>query len=346
MPSLAGSISSPIVHVLVVLVATGVIWVGSTWFERSAQDLSQYYGLPPVVQGSVVVAIGSSFPEFASVVVAGFLGVFEMGVGAIVGSALFNILVIPGLSGWLTDKPLEVSREVVYKEAQFYMIAVAALVITFALAVIYLPVEGGGGHLYGQITRPLAAVPLALYGVYLFVQYQDVSDHGAGTKPRGFSLVRSWGWLTLGLLVILLAVHQLVASVELLGSTFGVPEFLAGVTIVAAATSVPDTILSVRSAIDENGAVSLGNVLGSNTFDLLVVIPAGVMIVGTVVVNFSTAVPMFGILTVATILLFAFLRTELTLTETESIALLVVYGLFVVWIVAETLGISRLLGTI
>jgi len=107
-------------------------------------------------------------------------------------------------------------------------------------------------------------------------------------------------------LVILVAVEQLVGGVESLSQTFGIPEFLAGITIIAAATSLPDTLVSVRSAKADKGITSLGNVLGSNTFDLLVAIPIGVLIVGSVSVDFAVAVPMLGVLTLATVLLFTF----------------------------------------
>lgn len=332
--------NTPIVTVLGIVVATGFIWLGSGWLETSAEYLSVYYGLPAVVQGSIVVAVGSSFPELASVVFTALGGTPDMGIGAIVGSAIFNILVIPALSGIVSDGPLETNRTIVYKEAQFYMIAVSALVVTFALAVIYVPVHNGP-TLAGQLTRPLVLLPLLLYGLYLFIQWQDVSDHDAEDAITGISVSREWGRLAAGLLVILIAVEQLVGGVESLSHTFGIPEFLAGVTIVAAATSLPDTLVSVRSAKAGKGLTSLGNVLGSNTFDLLVAIPVGVLIAGTVTVDFAVAVPMLGVLTLATVLLFTILRTDLSITGIEAYTLLFTYGLFVAWIVAETIGATH-----
>jgi cation:H+ antiporter len=334
--------NTPTVSVLVIVVATGFIWLGSGWLEASAEQLSAYYGLPAVVQGSVVVAVGSSFPELSSVVFTALAGVFDMGVGAIVGSAVFNVLVIPALAGLTSDTDLETSRAIVYKEAQFYMIAVATLIVTFALGVIYLPVPGESA-LVGRLTRPLAAIPLLLYGLYLFIQWQDVGDYEADDAGEGIAVGRAWGKLAVGLIVILVAVEQLVGGVEFLAGTFGVPDFLAGVTIVAAATSLPDTLVSVRSARAGEGVTSLGNVLGSNTFDLLVAIPVGVLIVGSVPVDFAVAVPMFGVLTLATVLLFAVLRTELSLTSAEAYALLGAYVLFVAWVVAETVGATQVI---
>jgi cation:H+ antiporter len=332
---------SPVVAVLAIVAATGVIWVGSGWLESSAERLSAHYGLPAVVQGSVVVAVGSSFPELASVVVAGLEGSFDLGIGAIVGSAIFNVLVIPALSGLASDTDLEASREIVYKEAQFYMIAVSAMVVTFAFAVIYVP--DADAALLGTLTRPLVVIPLALYGLYLFIQWQDVGDYEAGGPPEGINVGGQWRKLAGGLVLIVVAVELLVGGVDSLAVEFGVPQFLAGVTVIAAATSLPDTIVSVRSARDANGATSLGNVLGSNTFDLLVAIPVGVLIAGSAPVDFAVAVPMMGVLTLATVLLFAILRTDLSLTTVESYALLGAYVVFVVWVVAETLGVTGLI---
>jgi cation:H+ antiporter len=332
---------APAVHVIVILAATGFIWIGSGWLAEAAETLSGYYGLPAVVQGSVVVAVGSSFPELVSVLVTAFTGVFDMGVGALVGSAIFNVLVIPAAAGLGAEEDLEANRAIVYKEAQFYMLAVSALVVTFALGVIYFPVSTD--PIVGELPRSLAVIPLALYGLYLFIQYQDVDDAGEERLRDGVDVRREWAKLAAGLGLIVVTVERLVASVESLGVTFGVPEFLAGVTVVAAATSLPDALVSVRTARENRGTTSLGNVLGSNTFDLLVAIPLGVLIVGAVEVNFSTAVPMLGVLTAATVLLFVTLRTSLALSNRESYALLAAYALFVAWVVAESVGATSVL---
>jgi len=332
---------TPGVAGVTVLVTTGIIWAGSGWLEAAAEDLAGYYGLPAVVQGSIIIAVGSSFPELASVVITALSGSFSMGVGAVVGSAVFNVLVIPALSGIAAETPVGADRTVVYKEAQFYMIAVSALVITFALAVIYFPTGGVG--LNGRITRPLAVIPLVLYGLYLFIQWQDVSDYESETPVDDIDIARSWGLLVLGLGTILVGVEFLVGAVKTLNAAFDIPEFLAGVTIIAAVTSLPDALVSVRAARDGKGVTSLGNVLGSNTFDLLVAIPIGVLIGGSATVSFAVAAPMFGVLTVATILLFTVLRTDLALTGPESYLLLLVYGAFVVWVIGETVGVFDLI---
>ncbi len=121
-----------------VVVSVLVIWKGSEYFERSAERLSKHYGLPVAVHGAIVVAVGSSFPELSSVVISTVLhGDFSLGVGAIVGSAIFNLLVIPALSALFSEE-LEATRSLVHKDAQFYIISVLVLFIVFALGATYV----------------------------------------------------------------------------------------------------------------------------------------------------------------------------------------------------------------
>lgn len=129
------------------------------------------------------------------------------------------------------------------------------------------------------MTPLLAAVPLGLYAVYVFTQHQDVSESGV-ERVEAESLLRAWLGLAISLLIILVAVEGLVRSALALGEVFGVASFLWGVTVVAVGTSLPDAFVSVRAAQRDEGVTALGNVFGSNTFDLLVAVPVGVVLAG------------------------------------------------------------------
>jgi cation:H+ antiporter len=308
-----------------------VVWAGSTWLEDASGELARHYGLPRIVQGAMIAAVGSSAPEVASAVLSTVRhGEFELGVGIVVGSAVFNILVIPSLSALLADGPFDTGRDVVYKEAQFYMLSVAALFLTLAMAVIYNPVEGE--PLSGYLTRPLALALLALYGLYVFVQYLDVSDADVGTVTldrREF--LAQWGYLAVGIVLIVAAIG--------LGEAFGTPSFLWGLTVVAAASSLPDAFVSIAAARIDEPSVSLGNVLGSNVFDRLVAILAGVLLAGATPVSFAAAVPMMGFLIVATVVLFTFGRTGMEISDREAAMMLTMYGGFVGWLLLESVGL-------
>lgn len=327
----------------VVLVATGVIWKGSGLLESSSERLSAYYRLPDIVQGAVVVAVGSSFPELSTTVISAAVhDEFELGVAAIVGSALFNILVIPALAGLSGREQLRANRDLVYKESQFYMIAVAVLMLTFSFAAIYHPTESQQGAIQGEVTRGLALIPLLLYLLYVFVQYQDTIDHQGEADTRDIRPSREWLRLVLSLAVIVAGVEGLVRAAINFGEIFNTPSFLWGITVVAAGTSVPDAFVSVRAARAGRGVTSIANVLGSNIFDLLVCIPAGVLVAGAAVINFSVAAPLMGVLTAATVALFLMMRTRMVLSRVESVVLLVLYVAFIVWIAAESFAVVDL----
>jgi cation:H+ antiporter len=306
-------------------------------FEQEAEALSTHYGLPPLVQGSVVVAVGSSMPELFSVIVTALTGQFDLGVGTVVGSAIFNIAMIPALSSFLSDWEGATDRLIIYKEAQFYLLAIAAIFVMFALAVIYAPVDD---RLYtlGELRFWYVLVPLLLYLLYILTQYFDtLEDHFREPRPPA-SVRRSWAIAILSLLLILVAVEEMVISVTLYTDAFGVQEFLAGAVVLAAVTSLPDLIMSVNAARENRADTAMANVMGSNTFDLLVVIPVGVLLTGSVIINFTIAVPMFAALTVLTITLLIMLLWGLSISTREAALLMLLYALFVLLVVGEITG--------
>ncbi len=322
---------------------TAVTWYGSSLLETSSTRLAVHYQLPPIVQGGVVAAVGSSFPELSSAVLATLVhGSFDLGVSAIAGSAIFNITVIPALSAFVARKTLATNRDLVYKEAQFYMLAVSILRLVFSMAVIYNPVEGGPG-LTGEVTRKLALVPLAAYGLYLFTQWQDTMDYEAKVEASEVSALREWIRLAWSLTVVLAGVEMLVRSAVRLGELLNMPSVFWGLTVIAVGTSLPDAFYSIQASRKGHAVSSVANVLGSNVFDLLVAVPAGVLVAGAVPVNFTQAVPMLGTLTVLTVLLFAFMRTRLVISRLEAWTLLLLYAGFVGWMALETTGVTGLL---
>ena len=320
---------------------TALCWIGSGMLERSSRRLAVYYQLPAVVQGAVITAIGSSIPELSSTVLATVLhGTFDLGVASVVGSALFNILVIPGVSA-LVGGRIESERLLVFKDVQFYVLSVVVLLLTFVLAGLYNPVPGTDR--VGTITRSLAMLPLLFYGLYCYLQFMAAWDYTADAPPDSLTPLSEWLRLGGSLLLILVGTEGLVAAAVGLGTWFGTPSFLWGLTVVAAGTSLPDMFVSVRAARGGRGTVSLANVLGSNIFDLLVAVPFAIVIAGASTVNVSAAVPMMGGLAVSTVALFVILRSNESLERTEAVGLLAIYGLFLVLFGLETAGIVSLM---
>lgn len=339
------------VFLLMAFLSTVVVWFGSAWLDESSQKIGRYFGLPEVVQGAIIAAVGSSAPELSSTVLSTTLhGEFVLGVSAIVGSAIFNILVIPGLSALYGrgGRGVRVSKDVVKGDGLFYTLAVAVTLIVFNMATVYFPASG---NLVGTMNRGLALIPVALYGLYIFLHYQEIVDsRGTGQKRRQEDARDSskiWREIVVFLasvLLIVVSVEGLVYSGLRIGELLGIPAFLWGLTIIAAATSLPDAKISIDAARRGEGDISIANVLGSNIFDLCFCIPAGILIAGTATIDLAQAAPMMGLLVLATVSLFVMLRTGLVLGRGEGFICLSLYALFVAFVIGETSGITSWLG--
>lgn len=327
------------------ILGTAIVWGGSNRLETASERVADFYNLPEIVKGAIITAIASSFPELSSVVLATLVhGRFELGVASIVGSAIFNILVIPSCAV-IFGQTLQANRSIVYKEALFYIIAVSVLLLMMSFAVIYYPVTSEDSIL-GTVTRGLALIPVGLYCVYLFMQYADTRDHQRkNTHHSHVKISREWVWLLVCMVIVAAGVELLIRATLAIGELLDAPPFLLGLTLIAAGTSLPDMFISIRAARRGFTLSSLSNVLGSNTFDLLIAVPIGVLIAGPTVIDFGQAAPMMGSLTAATIAMFVLMRLNMRLAFRDAIGLLFLYVVFVVWIVFETVGYTSFIST-
>lgn len=333
------------------LVGSALLWLACSRLEESTHQLALYYGIPDAVKGSVLLAVSSSMPELVTALLASSVhGDFELGLSAIIGSAIYNILVIPAFSVYARGRPLSANRNLVYREAQFYLVSVAVLMLILSLSVIYGGLQHdllpSGREVYrGEFTRILAVFPLLLYGLYLFIQFEEVKRSGVEPeRSEGISVVKEWGILLGCIAMILVGVEMLLRVAIELGDMLGTPTFLWGMTIVAAATSLPDTFVSVRASVLGRTESSLSNVLGSNVFDLLVAVPLGVMVTGALTVNFTQIVPMMTFLVLATIVMLVFMLRDMQLSRGEAHVMMVLYAGFGVWMTLEAFGVTSLLG--
>ncbi|HSH75180.1 MAG TPA: hypothetical protein VLA09_05835 [Longimicrobiales bacterium] len=330
--------------------STGLLWAASNRLEESTHRLSERYGIPDAVRGSLFMAVASSMPELATGILA--LGVhedFELGMSAIVGSAIYNILVIPACSVFARGQPLRANKELIYREAQFYLVSVLALMVVLSLAVIYFgpaPLVLDGRRVFlGELTRGLALIPLVLYGIYLYLQYVEVRD-GLVERPAKPDLKVTKEWLALiwSTALILVGVEILLRVAIALGEILNTPTFLWGMTVVATATSLPDTFVSIKAAAAGRIESSLTNVLGSNVFDLLVAVPAAVLVAGATEINFTQVVPMMTFLVGATIVMLLLMRRGMELARGDAVIMMALYVAFGLWMTSEAFGVTNLLG--
>jgi cation:H+ antiporter len=323
----------------IVAIATAIIWKACNYLEDACHELALFYGLPDSVKGSTVMAISSSFPELVTVILAtGIHGDFELGLATIIGSAVFNILVIPGTSVFFRTGSLQAGRNVIYREAQFYLISVLIVIVTLSFAVIYNPTTVDS--LNGTLTSSLMILPLLFYVLYIYIQYQEVRDHKPEVREQGSTALKSWGKLLISMVLVTIGVEMLIRMVIELGEMFTTPSYFWGATILAAATSIPDLFVSVKAAQRKLSTASLTNAFGSNIFDLLVVLPVGVVVAGAVGVNYPRIIPMMMFLLFATVVFLVLARSGSELTNNNGKVLLMLYAGFIVWMGTEYIGVG------
>jgi cation:H+ antiporter len=240
--------------------------VGADLLVRGASKLALSFGLSPLVVGLTIVAFGTSAPEVAVSTGAALTGQTGLAIGNVVGSNIFNVLFILGLSALVT--PLVVNVQLIRQEVPI-MIAASALVLVLALD--------------GVLGRSDSALLLALllaYTVFLVRQSRAQSKAAAAEYTASFGrLAGSGGWdsrlpgqLALiggGLALLVLGSGWLVDAAVVFARAMGVSDLVIGLTIVAAGTSMPEVATSVMAALKGERDIAVGNVVGSNIFNLL-----------------------------------------------------------------------------
>ena len=249
----------------VVLFVAGLVLLvfGADWLVRGASRLAAAYGISPLVIGLTIVAYGTSAPELAVSVKAAWAGQADLGMGNVVGSNIFNILLILGLSAMIT--PMIVAAQLIRVDVP--------IMIGLSFLLYLLAVDGRLGRVDGAILF----VGAISYTTFLIrqgrresaaVQAEFEAEVGTGSS----SLAANLGWIAVGMAGLVLGSRWLVDSAIVFARVFGVSELVIGLTIVAAGTSLPEVATSVVAAIRGERDIAVGNVVGSNIFNILSVL--------------------------------------------------------------------------
>jgi len=250
-------------HVLFFLLGLVALVAGAEALVRGASKIALSLGISPLVVGLTIVAMGTSSPEVAVSVGAALGGATDIAVGNVVGSNVFNVLFILGLSAVIT--PLVVHSQIIRQEVP---IMIGASVV---LAVMVID---------GSLSRAEAALLLALlvaYMVFLVRQSRsetaEIRDEYASAVQRNGAWDSHWAVQALliaaGLGLLVLGSEWLVNAAVAFARALGVSDLIIGLTIIAAGTSMPEVATSILAAVRGERDIAVGNVIGSNTFNIL-----------------------------------------------------------------------------
>ena len=246
---------------------------GAEWLVRGASRLAAKVGISPLVIGLTVVAFGTSSPEMAVSVQSSFAGQADIAVGNVVGSNIFNILFILGISAAIT--PLIVQQQLIRLDVP--------LMIGLSVAVYLMSLDG----IIGRLEGILLFIGIIVYTVFLIVQSrketkaveEEYAQEYADKKETGW---KPWlinlGLVGVGLTLLVLGSNWLVDSAISIARWLGLSELIIGLTIVAAGTSMPEVATSIAAAVKGERDIAVGNVVGSNIFNILSVLGLTAMV--------------------------------------------------------------------
>jgi K+-dependent Na+/Ca+ exchanger-like protein len=326
------------------------------YFIVSLDQISKRFNIPSDVAGASLMAMGSSAPELfialmALVIAGGTHG--DVGIGTIVGSAIFNILMITGVSAVI--RPATITWRVIVRDLLMYTLSLALLI---------------GAFYDGQISLWEAALFLGLYGVYIIILFNwrafaadgnqnpveavheelDRERQQTGIYFRITALVSRvigffmgdpaqsyWRAFAVSIIFIAMLSYFLVEYALVFSEALSIPPVIVALTLLAAGTSIPDLFASSVVARQGRGDMAVANAVGSNVFDILVglglpwllvlLVEGGTIHVGTEDL-FTSTLLLLG----TVVLLFVFLTTHHKLSRLEGIILILTYGLYIVWV--------------
>ena len=296
--------------VTIVLVCVGVIAKGATWLVDSASKIAKRLGISELVIGLTILALGTSAPEFAVSILAALKGVGNIAIGNIVGSNIFNLGFI--LGGTAIIHSLKTSRILIVRDG-FFLLFGTFLLLFFLWDLTLTKFEGG-----------VLFSLLILYLGYLYVKREPLETKQLMGKMYWWDPLMLIG----GLAMVLVGAHFMVESAINLARYMGVSEWVIGATVIAAGTSAPEFATSLAAALRSRYGMSVGNLIGSDIFNLF-----GVLGVAGILNNITVSLDarmhlVFLSLMVALVLVF--MRTGWVVSRREGY-ILVMIGL-VRWI--------------
>ena len=313
------------------VVGLGLLILGAELLVRGASRLAVSFGISPLVVGLTVVAFGTSSPELAVSVQSTWSGQVDIALGNVVGSNIFNVLFILGLSALIT--PLLVDQQLVRQEVP--------LMIFVSLLVWGLAWDGAIGRFDGAL---LAAL-LAAYIVFVIVQSRrNPSAAVTAEYDEALAIDPGRGWdrhwtvqvamVLVGLILLVQGSSWLVQGAVAFATWLGVSELVIGLTIVAAGTSLPEVATSILAAVRGERDIAVGNVVGSNLFNLLGVLgvaslvsPAGLPVAASML---TFDLPVMVMVTVACLPIFF---TGHLIARWEGGLFFAYYVAYTVWLV-------------
>ena len=311
-----------LIPVLLFIVGLLFLIKGGDWFVDGASALARRFHLPELLIGATVVSIGTTLPEVMVSTMSALSGHGEIAYGNAIGSVICNAALIAAIT--IAVRPGKVDPKTLKMPVLFF----------FAAAAIYCVAAYG----FGKFTRPMGFIMLAMFVVYIAANIHQMKNAPAEEheeEEETMPLPRMLMLLVLGAVLIAMGANLLVDNGTLIAQALGVPESVIALTFVALGTSLPELVTAITSLIKGHSDLSLGNVVGANVFNLVLVSGVSVALAPFTVPQSATIFGMnsslvleIPVMIAVMVLLTAPALVKGKLSRVQGVALLVIYAVF------------------
>ena len=305
------------IQFILLIVGFVLLIKGSDFFVDGSSNIASILKIPTIIVGLTIVAFGTSAPEAAVSITSSLSGSNALAVSNVIGSNLFNMMLIIGLCAFL--KELKISRDVLNKDLPF-LVLITAILSAFIII----------GWSISRIEGIILFLLVIAYIAYLVYSARKTKEAQVVEKPK-MSLLRSIIYIVGGVAGIIIGADFVVDSASYIAMAFGMSETLVGLTIVAMGTSLPELVTSLTALKKDENQLIIGNVIGSNIFNILFVLGASSAI-SPIAINPNMLVDVALMLGV-TILFFIFGKTQDKYDKKEGfllVALFIAYMAFAI----------------
>jgi cation:H+ antiporter len=293
---------------------------GADFLVTGAGSVAKKYNVPSLVIGLTIISFGTSLPELIVNSISSFQGNTGLVTGNVLGSNIANLLLILGISALIY--PLKVQSTTVWKEIPFSMMAVIVLFLV-ANDVLF---DSSNQSLISRGEGFILLMFFILFIYYIFGLLSNGTNENDDVKDIPLmSLKKSSLYILAGLLGLLLGGKFIVDAAVDIASALGISESIIGLTIIAIGTSLPELVTSVVAAIKKQGDMAIGNVVGSNIFNIFFILGVSAVI-RPIPFDLATNIDIYvDMLATFLLFIFCFIGRKHTLTKIEGILFLVIY---------------------
>lgn len=306
-------------QVLLLIFGIVVVLKSADWLTNGAVGLATKLGISQIVIGLTIVAIGTSMPEFFVSIVSAIKGTPDLAVGNIVGSNIFNVLLIVGVAA--TVAPIAIQRATVRRDIPIAI--VASIMLTFMM-------------LDDNISRIDALILFAAFIAFIWITLRNSKNDANEKDASTEKVIPTWKsvlFIIFGLVGLVLGSNIFVDNASSLAHGWGISDAVIGLTIVASGTSLPELATSAVAARKGDSGIAIGNVLGSNVFNILMILGLTGIISPMHIQNITYIDMAVMVISMALFWLFSF--TKLRVERWEGCVLIACFLGYITWLVSN-----------